>query len=201
MIDYTKFDVYKLSRKQKVLLYLILQRESGGGKRIFRQVGHEIAWIENSYREIYEINTKEVGGSAGFMRRWELENDHNLPCKAHIHKYNIAGESKSAWVYRLQTTPEEVREYDWTPAFIGRMTGSFAPGGWISVNSTKHSPKPEKTVMRFKVGDTVKPKVRPKWAGEDITAQVIFITSNQYFIRFHFPNNEITAYYKDDELE
>jgi hypothetical protein len=197
MIDYTKFDVFKLSRRQKVLLFLIIQRDDGGGKRIFRQVGHETAWIESSYREIYEINTKEVGGSAGFMRRWELENDHNVPCAAHIHKYNIAGESKSAWVYRLQMTPEDVKAYDWTPAFIGRMTGYFTPDGWIS----KPSPKPEKVVMRFKQGDTVKPIKRPKWSKEDVTAKVEFLATNQYFVRFHFPNNEITAYYKDSELQ
>jgi len=201
MIDYTKFDVHKLGRKQKVLLFLIKQRENGGGKRIFRQVGHETAWIESSSREIYEINTVEVGGSAGWVRLDELKKEHCIPCLAHSHRYNIAGISKSAWVYRLQMTPEEVKAYDWTPAFIGRMTGYFTPDGWISGNSAKVSTKQEKPViMRFKVGDTVELIKRPKWAGEDITAQVIFITSNQYFLRFHFPNNEITAYYKDEEL-
>ena len=132
-MNYIPPDNIKLTRKQKVLYELIMLRLYNKSFNLASTLEAGDSWISGGYRPVYYFRTKEIGGSAGDVRIRELRLDHNVPITCKPHKYyDGAGKKRTAYIYRLELTPDEIREYDWSDA--------WEKPNWVFMQYVFHGP-------------------------------------------------------------
>lgn len=82
-------------------------------------------WISGGFRPLYFFRGPGLGGDAAGVRMRELRRDHLVPIELRRHKWQYF--SKVTPIYRLAMTPEEIRSYDWDPAWEVPFIWQFKP--------------------------------------------------------------------------
>ncbi len=108
----------RLNRKQHVLKALIELRLNNVPYYLGDTRECKDNVISGGFRPIYYFTSKHIGGSAGNVRMNDLKLHHGVPILMKTHIYiDGSGIKRTAWIYRINLTIDEIKAYDWSGAW------------------------------------------------------------------------------------